>query len=277
MIDRRAFLAQAAAAPLVFGLADLAAQEAKEPPWLAEALGRMKRTGRWGVVIVAPPGDRERRRLGRALYALTELDDEDHEAHRIFCEAVVIAMTPEAAAGRFPRGANRVLLGPDGAVLASGTVEPALFEDPAKFAESFEPFVHGEKRARLVERAEAIEKGLPEDARKALGSLGAESAEERLQAVLVLSRRVESITPCLVRLELLGRGAEERRQARLLLLRYFATFPAESFGSRLPYGSYMPKLASSCGHWVLEGEPQMGCGMGRVPKKSGRFVLFLGK
>ena len=67
--DRRRFLQQAAAIPCVFGLRELLAQEpaAGKPEWFQKALQRMKETGRWGVVIVAPDLDKvEIKKIGRA-------------------------------------------------------------------------------------------------------------------------------------------------------------------------------------------------------------------
>jgi hypothetical protein len=278
LIDRRAFLAGAAAAPLVWGLRELEAQD-PAPAWLDEARARMKSTGRWGVVIVAPNGEKERRAFGEALYALTELDDEDLEAHEIFSEAVVIATTSGIARARWPEAerANRILLSPEGKVLASDRVDAAVCSVSSRFGPSFARFIHGEDGSRLAERAGEILKAAPAALREAVERLDADEPEQRIQASLALTRAVESITPLLVHLARAGRSAEQRGQARLLVLRYFATFPSETVGGRLPYGTCMPKLVGSCGSWVLEGEPALGCGLGRVPRKSGRFLAFLAR
>lgn len=280
MITRRAFLGRAAAVPWVFGLAELGAQEKKagEPVWLAEALGRMKETGRFGVVLVVPPGQEEQDRLGRALYALTELDDEDVEAHEVFCEAVVLCMTAESAARRFgelKESSNRLLLSPEGTRLAADRVEPTLFADSARFAASFRLFLHGPSNERLRAQAEAIGRRLPEELRQALSRLGSESAEERLEASCRIVRSMDGVIPLLVHAAVEGKDAELARRARHLIRMYFSGAPEEAVGVRLPYGSTLPKFINSCGHYVLEGGPTIGCGMARAPRRSGKFIRFL--
>lgn len=280
MITRRAFLGRAAAVPWVFGLAELGAQEKKggEPAWLAEALGRMKETGRFGVVLVVPAGPEEQDRLGRALYALTELDDEDVEAHEIFCEAVVLCMTAESAARRFGElkgSSNRFLLSPEGGRLAADRVEPALFADSTKFAASFRLFLHGPANERLRGQAEAIGKRLPEELRRAVARLGSESAEERVEASCRIVRSIDGMIPLLVHAAVEGKDPEVARRARHLIRMYFSGTQEGAPGVRLPYGSTLPKFVNSCGSYVLEGGMSIGCGMARTPKRSGKFLRFL--
>src|SRR5450631_3731643 len=116
-IDRRAFLGSLAATPLVYGLPSVFGQETTDKtPWLAEALKRMAETGRWGVVLVPFENPALRSAQASALYALTELDDEDYETHDLFCHAVFITLPAAVAKAKFPKadGANRILLDPAG-------------------------------------------------------------------------------------------------------------------------------------------------------------------
>lgn len=283
-ISRRVVLGGIVAAPAVFGLRYLLGQEkaeapAGEPEWLGQALRRMRETGRWGVVIVAPPDEDARRGLGAGLYALTELDDEDVEAHDLFCQAVFVVLSGPQARSHFPKvpGADRILLGPGGNPIAWDTAGFEVYADSAKFTGSFRPFIHGPEGSRLKERAKAIEEALPEALKKAARELGADSVEERSRAAVLLTRDVEKITPYLGYLQREGATEEVRSQAKLLLRRYFATLPGESFGNRLPYGCYLRKFVGSCSCYVPEDELTMQCGLGRVSKRSRKFVSFLAK
>src|SRR6185503_4181549 len=95
ILSRRSFLVGAAAAPLVYGLKDLSgALGDPEPTWIADALARMKESGRWGVVLALPTPPQERFQFGQALWALTGLPNNGIEAHPLFCEAVFAVLAP---------------------------------------------------------------------------------------------------------------------------------------------------------------------------------------
>jgi hypothetical protein len=258
----------------LFGLPFLFQERAADyPVWYAQALARMRQLGRWGLVMVAPEGEEERVAFGRSIYALTELEDDGAEAQALLCETVPIVMTAALAARWLPGAGNRILLAPDGAVRARDVVAPAAYATPAAFAQAFRPFVHGPGNARLRERAAALE--TPE-VQAALRRL---STDARLAAVLELGRSAEQLTPVLARAALEAESEEIRKSARLILRRHFAALPRESPGATLPYGSHLGKFHYSCGHYVPEDSdgPRIGCGMGRAPKRSGKFITFLAK
>lgn len=274
-IDRRVFLGGLAAAPLVYGLGPSAPGD---PEWLVEALARMKDTGRWGVVLLAPAGEEPRRKLGLALYALTELDEEDVEAHDLFCQAVFLILSESQARIRFPKAAgavDRILLDPDGNPLAWDAAGLEIYADSAKFAASFRTFIHGPDGGRLVDRARALEAALPEPLLRAVRDLESDSADLRLEAVLTLTRSIEKVTPVLAHVQQRGGTEEARRQARLLLRRYFSTLAREGIGTRLPYGSFLGRFVNSCGTYVPEARVSIACGMGRASKRTRKFISFL--
>ncbi len=264
MMDRRTFLARAAAAPVVFGLAE--AQDAA-PEWIGRAVDRMKETGRWGIAIVIPAAPPERLRLRHALWALTAFEEVDGEAHELFSQAVFLALSPELARSRFgvKHDANRILLSPEGRVLAADRVEPKVYESGASFAASFRPFLHGNDGERLAERGRAIQAALPPHLRQAAARLGSESAEERAGGAVVLVREIEKLTPYLAWLRRSGGNERQRRHAGLLLSSYFGSLDPRAPGSRLPYGCTGPHHHSPCPY----------CGQGAIPPRTRMFLHFL--
>jgi hypothetical protein len=284
------------------------------PGWFQKALQRMKETGRCGVVIVAPDqikiapkkldekllkqlegkeelrarleelycyqdvakADASRRLLGSTLWILA--NEDFPAAHELLCEAVFICVTSEIADRTVRKTGdkrNRFLLDPVGHLLAADSVEAAVLENPEKFAPSFAPFLHGEGDVRLRERATAIQKGLDAEIVQALSQLTTDSADERDAATAVLVRRAESIAPFLVHFSLTAPGAEERGRAKDALTRYFASTMEDAAGPRLPFGAYLPKFVESCAGLQLEKDVALDCGLGRAPRKSRKFLLFL--
>src|SRR5579862_5438120 len=222
-IGRRTFLAQVASLPLVYGLQAEQEQGGENPAWFAGALARMKETGRWGVVLVLPEEANARWVLGQTLWAITAFENEDLDAHRLFCETVFIVMTPDLAGKHFPgkEGANRILLSHEGNFLASGQIDLGILAKPADFYTSFGQFIHGENNQRLVERSGSMEKTLSSELKEALSKLGSELDEERLQAALMVVRHIEGVTPVLMSIAETAEAPRRRVQARNLLTSYF--------------------------------------------------------
>ncbi len=264
--ERRTFLAGLAAAPLVYGLREvLGGPEEEHPEWLEAGLKRMKASGRWGVVLVLPP-PKDRFTFGQALWALTAFPETDHEAHRIFCEAVFFVMLPELAAKHFavPATTTRILLSPEGKVLASDA-ERVYEGDPNGFAEAFRPFLHGKDNRRLIDRAAELESRLSPELRAALDKLGSESAEESLAARLVLGRNMESLTIVLANVAETSPVERARLRAGNLLTSYFASQDAKAPGGKVPFGASGPHYYDPC----------RGCGMARISDRSRMFLGFL--
>jgi hypothetical protein len=268
--DRRTFLAQAATLPLIYGIDVLSVQEPKsseEPAWLGQAMARMKETGRWGIVLVLPASPDVRGQLRHTLWAITAFDNEDLEAHRLFCEAVFMVMTPELARKRFDQkdAVSRILLSPEGLEITSDKVDLSMVGDPVGFAASFSQFIHGDNNQRLIERARAMEKAMAPEVKDAVSKLGSESEDERLQSAIVLIRKVEGITPFLVYVAETSNIPRRRIQAKNLLTSYFGSLRPDAAGSKVPFGCTGPH------HW----DPCRSCGMGRVPERSRMFLRFL--
>lgn len=283
-LDRRAFLLAGSALPFVYGCDDLFAagsQEdvSKDPEWLTAALKRMKDTGRWGLVVVAPDDPQERVALGRYLYDLAEFDDEYAVAHEVLAQAVLITVTTRRAAARFPaaqNGANRLLLSSDGTLLASDAIPLDAYKSPDGFAGSFKAFIHGPDRVRLKETARRMESAFPPAVKDAVDKLRSDDVDARIEGAVALADRVPSMTPYIGYLAELGRTEEARREARLMLWRHHASLKPETPGAKLPYGCSLGKFEGSCSSWVpAEVEVRIACGMGRVKRMTGKFISFL--
>jgi hypothetical protein len=267
ILTRRTFLIGSAAVPLIYGLKELTAggQDA-DPAWIADALARMKQTGRWGLVLVLPADPMARFRFGQQLWALTAFPNEDLEAHALFCEVVVVVMTSELARKHFAVAAasTRVLLSHEGKVLESDS-EPVLLDRPKEFAASYKSFVHGEGSKRLTGRAAEVEKALPPELQAALAKLGSESADEQAAAKLTLARHVEKVTLPLAVLAEAASAELTRKRAFNLLTGHYAALNVKEPGAKLPYGASGPHHYSPC----------PSCGLGCLPPRSQMFLRFL--
>ena len=271
MIDRRAFLAGAATAPLVFGLRELLGQEPKwEPDWFAQARRRMKESGRFGVVLVIPGDKAGRERLGTALQAL--LEDESEGPRELFSEAVFVCVTAEIArAGLREAGErqNRLLLSPDGKRVLADSVELNLFEDPAKFIKSFGALIHGDKGERLRDRAAAIRAELGDGAKRALARLDADTVEERDEAASQLQKVADWIIPLLVETRVTSTSEEVQARCRAILRKYFES-GAPTAPPRLPFGCALETPTP-------KGDGCPGCGLVIVRRDARKFLGFLSK
>jgi hypothetical protein len=234
MIDRRTFLA----APLVFGLRDLLAQQPRDdrPAWWSAALDRMKATGRGGVVLVAPPAP-VRPLFGERLAAL--VPGPDPAVRRLFGQAVFIVLDP-ALARILVRGegetCNRILLAPDGRRLAADQVPLQAFARPELFAASFRPFVEGPDGARLAERATALEPSLPDDAKRALEGLRSDAPAAREAAAAELLRRADGFYPLLLHRARAEADVDVRARLAQILDRVVVQADPRLAGPALPYG-----------------------------------------
>jgi hypothetical protein len=266
-LDRRTFLAGAAATPLILGLSELPALagDPPDPEWIPLALARMKATGRWGVVLVLPP-EKERFAFGQALWALTGIANEGIEAQPLFCEAIFSLLTAEQAKKKFAvvETTRRILLASDGKLLASDE-EVVDFRDPKEFSRSFRAFVHGKDKARLNQRAAEIEQTLSAELRDALGKLGSESPDEAAAAKLLLGRQAEALVIVLVQRAESSPVELVRKRAANLVTSHFASLDAKAPGSKIPYGATEPRYSDPC----------PACGMAVVPARSRMFFQFL--
>jgi hypothetical protein len=174
-------------------------------------------------------------------------------------------------------GATRLLLDPAGKLLTFDKPELDEYASPDNFAAFFRTFIHGANGEHLEERAKAIEAALADDLKRALANLDCADADLRIGAALAIGRQIETITPLLAWMQRKG-----SKQAMLQLRRYYSTLSPESVGRRLPYGTYLLKFRCSCGSYYPEpsaddDRPRIACGLGRVSKRTGKFVSFLPK
>ncbi len=282
-MDRRTFLKAAAAAPCVFGLCELFAQDAPAgPEWFRQALARMKERKLYGVVIVAPEAAPEQLELGRQL---RDLVDEDYpDVHEHFLTGVFVVMTPALAASSGVRKAdekeNRFLLDPEGKRAAADKPEAKTFETPAAFAASFGSFLHGESGERLKARAEELAASAPAEVAAALRDLGADALETRDRASGTLSARAKELIPLYAWKRRTAADSEVSSRLRSIIERQYLA------GSRLPFGTRAPKFIETCGGLMElpqemetnEKDVAVDCGMGRIDDARVRkFLRFLTK
>lgn len=228
-------------------------------PAVDAALTRMKATGRWGVILIVP--EKERFRLGQRLWAMTAFE-EDLEAHEILSQAVFTALTPELARPRFGEiDATRLLLSPEGRLLASDRPSWDVYATAAAFTASFRPFLHGDKGERLEERARAQEATLTPEMREAVEKLGSDSLDERLSARGLLSKEMDKLTVWAAWMALQG-PEKSRHSARLLLSTYYTALPSNAPGAKVLYGCRGPEY------------PRYPC-HARIPERERMFLRIL--
>jgi hypothetical protein len=283
-MDRRTFLKQAAAAPLVFGLGDLFAQDQKSPAWLAEALARMKDTGRYGIVLIIPDDKEQQRPIGQALAAL--IDGKDRGSHALFSEAVFVCMRRFAAEGAVCDAGDRntrYLLDPSGKKIDADIPGENALKDAAAFENSFGPFLHGKDGKRFRERVEEIRKSLPAEVTKAVENLDADEADVRDKASAVLQAHADRIISYLADSSARASSPEARSRAADVVEHHFRTFSGDKPGPRLPFGCKVSVLVEAgCGELREKGDdeeegksPVKGCGMASLTKHDRRFLRWL--
>lgn len=278
-LDRRAFLAQAAAVPLFFGLREILADDSaqEQPGWYADALRRMKETGRPGLVLVVPDDDAGRRRMGQALWVLA--NEEHPEAHELLSEAVFVCMTSDVADAVLRTGGergNRFLVDAGGKRLAGDAIDPALLDSPARFVASFRPFLRGESNDRLRERAALIGRDFSPELREAVVSLDSDDVTAREKSAQVLLKHADRIIPYLAWLGV-SAGAERSGRARDVIRRSYAATREDQSGPRLPYGSVLPNFTWACNTLVEGTEAAIRCGLASTPSPARKFLRFMTK
>jgi hypothetical protein len=276
-MDRRTFLA---AVPLVFGLDRLSAQDPGRPAWAAEALDRMKATGRFGLLVVVPGADPDQRRAGAALWDLARCPLA--AVRGLLAECVVSATARPAALGvAADDRRSLLLLSPEGRVLDGVAAGLAVLEDAERFAKAVDALL----KDRRAERAEAVERTLPPGLRGQLDRLDAEEAKDRALAWSVVSSEADRIAPLLAHRARTAATPEARGRASDLLLKVWERAEEKRFGPRLPYGARVPVMASrGCGGLVElpEGRAEdpepvtIKCGRAAVSAEEARlFLRFL--
>src|SRR5688572_21063721 len=197
-MNRRTFLRVAAAAPCVFGLRELLAQDPDvRPAWFKLALARMKERKLYGVVVLAPSADPAQKKFGEAIWEL--LEEKNPAAHELFLTSVFIFLTPAAAesCGVLKAGeeVDRLLLDPDGGRVAGDRFDPKSVHAEKDFVSSFTPFVHGEEGARLKARALEPSASAPAAVLTAIQDLAHEELARREAASGALKEKAADFVP----------------------------------------------------------------------------------
>jgi len=109
------------------------------PAWLTNARSAMKKSGRRGIILIAPEDEDERQRFGRALLARYD----DPATRPLFGRAVFIGMHRSVAAFDVSYAGNRVVLSPDGRIETMDAVPVEAFEESGAFRAAFEKVLDG--------------------------------------------------------------------------------------------------------------------------------------
>lgn len=288
-MDRRTFLKAAAAAPCIFGLSELLAQDAEPgPEWYRRARARMKERKLHGVIVIAPESDAAQLELGRRLWVL--LDGDFPEPHELFLSGVFVVMTPalaEASGVRKPdERESRFLLDPDGKRVVADTCEAKAFLSGDEFTSSFAPFLHGASDQRLKARADELGASAPAEVHAALLDLGADELETRVKATMLLGGRAADLVPFYAWKRRTATDPEVASRLKSIVERHYRTLAEDVAGARLPFGTRIPKFTDGgCGsrREIMEDEPKdkgpmVACGMGHVDEPRIRmFLRFLTK
>jgi hypothetical protein len=288
-MDRRTFLKAAAAAPCIFGLRELFAQETEtRPEWFRKALDRMKERKLHGVVVLAPEADPKQLEFGRTLWLFLEGDFP--EAHELFLTGVFIFMTPAAAEASGIRKPDeketRFLLDPDGKRIAADSCGPTVFTRVDEFTASFASFLYGSSDQRLKARADEQGASAAAGVHTALLDLGADELEARDKATHILAGRAADLIPFFAWKRRTATDPEVASRLKSIIERHFRSLADDAPGARLPFGTRIPKFANGgCGsrREVVENEPKdtgpmVACGMGRVDEpRIQMFLRFLAK
>jgi len=288
-LDRRTFLKAAAAAPCIFGLREIFAQEPDaRPEWFKQALARMKERKLHGMVVIAPRSEEEQLALGRQLWDLLEGDFP--EVHELLLTSVFVVMTPALAEASGVRKADetedRFVLDPEGRRVAADTRDAKAFDTAAGFVASFGPFLHGNSWERLKARADELEKAAREDVPAALRKLGSEEIEEREWASGILLAWADKMAPLYAWKRRTATDPEVVARLKSVVERHFHTLAPTVQGAQLPFGTRTPRFTNGgCGRRreVLEieskdSEEMVACGMARIDDSKVRmFLRFLTK
>jgi hypothetical protein len=215
-MDRRNFLRQAAASPLVFGLGSLEAQDFPDKVhWFTAAQRRMKEGDRRGILIVVPDAAPDRADLGKALWQ--RINHGGAPVHALFLEAVFIFMTAPVAqklVGKDLQPWDRVVLGSEGKELQRDRVALKIFRDAERFEEAMAPLVYGEGRSLLLARVEQVWPSVPAELRDALERLADEDIQVRKKAREAVERRIGDLLPCLIHRAVVTSETRNREAAR---------------------------------------------------------------
>ncbi len=266
-LSRRTVLA----APLAFGLDALTGCGGAAEDALEAGLARMRETGRFGLVLVAPADEAQARKLGRDLHRL--LGTGPAEARELACSVVLIGLPRDLARRRIRADlpAHPVfLLSPEGKLVDSAFYDPAsdAFEQvrgagtdpgPANLLRLLRSTVFDGESLVLERASKKLE--LSVDEKNALAALEGERWED---AAAFLRPRAERLGPLLA---LRARASEEPLCGRIR-----SVFnPTPNAAPKLPYGMTVEQ-----GPVEVE-DPCAWCGLGGPIRTTvnGTFFKFM--
>ena len=281
-MERRAFLSILAGSPLIFGLRELLAQDPEKaarvvPEWYRAALKRMKETRRYGVVFIVPDDPAERERWGKALAARSnDLLHPDSSARHAVVFIAVTKTLHSPCLEEAPIKQNRILLDPDGHRLSADQVNVEVLEKRKDFDSSVLALVWPGDPKRKKDRADELEKSVPDSLRKAVEELSVNEGPMPSKACGIVVEQADPFMPWVVSKfsEAVKACADERGVLRRIpylhfaLSQYWIAQLDEQKGASLPYGIKVESVPhDSC----------PSCGLQARPTRVRRFLEFFEK
>ena len=237
---------------------------------LPDALDRMNKDARPGVVLVVPADQEQFATWASALMGLLFTSD-DATLHRLMVEAVYCCVPEKEATEAFTERKpewNVLLLGVDGNLVTGDALPPAELNE--KFVSTVKTLVRGENGERVEPLATLQRKLLGKRASaaadEAIKKLGAAKAEDREAATKELEEIAHRSTALLLQAHDDATDPEVAARIDAVLDHLFVTAPPDKPGPRLPYGIQWQEVYR---------DPCLGCGMGYLPDKSRRFLGLL--
>ena len=287
---RRQFLVHTGRLSLVVGLSDVllragaraqeleksAASRPRGDAWVA-ALERMRAERKPAIVLRFPADAAARDKLVKAI------DDAfgigiDHDACELFSEAVVVCLESDAVDRRV-EGAraeeNAWLLSDDGKLVEGATLAGAELAAADLFVARLRRLLHGEKNARLRERAAAARRTAPKDLLARFDAFAAERPTPEEETYRPeLSRALAPIAAVVALARAEATDKQLRRRLGVLFCVHLDAFEERDPGPVLPYGLALVEGSSNgCGAPIHgKNESGIACGMAEMTKASRRFV-----
>ena len=267
---RRDFLIRAAALPAVFGLPLAGCGPAHQPPWISEALTKIRAEHRLGLALRLPKDPSKRCAIGHRLTWL--LNSNKPEDHAVVADLVVICLEEPAFDARFGARKENVLL-----IDGDGYALEALAEFPIEWDQAgaqLRKLIDGADGERGRERAEAARRRAAADDLKRIGA-------PKESDVAPLAARAGLLLPLLVSERCAAPATPRGALLAQAIETHYEAMPVTERGPRLPYGIELSKSArGGCGDCGCEEDKNrsrggVACGMALFSPNFRSFVKFL--
>jgi len=275
-IDRRAFIVQASAVPVILGFPFVIKGKSQEeiskeiPKILKEGLDRMKEEYKYGLIVVIPEGEKEQADLTKMLDTILKSSDE--KIHELLSAGVWICL-PEKEVQKHLEGSKKdeklIAIDMQGKKLEGSKNIP---EDMGFLITKLQLLLYGKKNIALQKWSEEAKgKFTKEDLGKIDESFSSLKEEESKKSSEYLSGKMPKIVSLVVLSKLLSDVKDVRQRFTQIIEKYYASNPIEKNGSRLPYGlKWETEIDKDPPH-----DPCPGCGKAVIRQIERRFLRLV--